>query len=580
MSLLNNQRKADIISGIYQDLEEILMKNIVRHIKDYGKPIDSDDWQLQKLAEIGKLNKENIKLIVQQSGIANSEAELLLFEASQEAIKQLEPGLQKAMRDGLLHNAKPVEKSKNIKRVIDTLQKQATDTLNLCNTKMLYKAREVYKSLVQNICFTAKEIEKKQEFLDTMNEHAVNVVTGAVSRTQAVKDCIKQFNEKGIPAFVDKAGREWTPEAYVNMCMRNTARNVADEVQSERCKEYGCNLIEISAHSGARPKCAKDQGKIFDLNNKTGYTEDARGNKIRYYAWNTSSYGDPDGVLGINCGHHKYPFIPGVNIQRYFPIDEEENDKLYKATQVQRALERDVRKQKRECMLYKELGDDEAFEKSAVKLKSKEAKLKHYVNNNDGLHRRKDREQVVGFDKSVSSKAISANRKNKSRIAVKSIASLGENDIIVVDAKPGTAKYRKLKKQAIIKRGISEKKPIFTNDLFGKYASKIPKKDGYYDVIMHGAPKTVEFFGERTDAKTIAEIIKKRKDYNKESVRLLSCSTGKGEECFAQRLSDELKVEVEAPNDTIWAFNDGSYTIGKSQYSNTGKMIKFTPRKK
>ena len=231
-------------------------------------------------------------------------------------------------------------------------------------------------------------------------------------------------------------------------------------------------------------------------------------------------------------------------------------------------------------MLYKELGDDENFEKSADKLKFKEAKLKRYVNNNDGLHRRKDREQVVGFDKSVSSNAVRANRKNKSRIAVKSIASSGKNDIIVVDAKPGTAKYRKLKKQAIIKRGISEKKPIFTNDLFGKYASKIPKKDGYYDVVMHGAPKTVEFFGERTDAKTIAEIIKKRKDYNKESVRLLSCSTGKGEECFAQRLADELKVEVEAPNDTIWAFKNGSYTIGKQQYSNTGKMIKFTPRKK
>ena len=424
MSLLNNQRNADRVSGIYQDLEENLMKNIIRHIKDYDKPIDSDDWQLQKLAEIGKLNKENIILIAQQSGIANTESETILFEASQEAIKQLEPGLQKAMRDGLLRNAKPVEKSKNIKRVIDTLQKQATDTLNLCNTKMLYKAREAYKSLVQNICFTAKEIEKKQEFLDVMNEHAVNVVTGAVSRTQAIKDCIKQFNDKGIPAFVDKAGREWTPEAYVNMCMRNTARNVADEVQSERCKEYGCNLIEISSHSGARPKCAKDQGKIFDLDNRSGYTEDARGNKIRYYAWNTSSFGDPDGILGINCGHHKYPFIPGVNIQRYFPIDEEENDKLYKATQVQRALERDVRKQKRECMLYKELGDDENFEKSAVKLKSKEAKLKHYVNNNDGLHRRKDREQVVGFDKSVSSKAVSSNKKAYRKF----VKSIGEKN--------------------------------------------------------------------------------------------------------------------------------------------------------
>lgn len=411
MSLLSNQLMADSVSGIYQDLEELLMQNIVRHIKDYGKPIDSDDWQLQKLAEIGKLNKENIQIIAQQAGISQTAAERMLNEAAQESIKQLEPCLQNAAKDGLLHTAVDVDKSKNIKQTVNVIQSQAKDTLNLCNTNMLYKARDAYKNLVQNICSTSKEIEQKQDFIDLMNKSAANTVIGAESRTQAVRNCIKKFNEKGIPAFVDKAGREWTPEAYVNMCMRNTAKNVADEVQSERCKEYGCNLIEISSHSGARPKCSKDQGKIFDLDNGSGYTEDARGKKIRYYPWNSSSYGEPDGILGINCRHHKHPFVPGVNIKTYFPVDKEENDKLYEQTQVQRALERYVRKQKRECMLYDELGDTEAFEKAAVKLKSKEAKLKNYVDRNDNLHRRKDREQVVGFDKSISSKVVNTNKK-------------------------------------------------------------------------------------------------------------------------------------------------------------------------
>lgn len=424
MSLLNNQLMADSVAGIYQDLEELLMRNIVRHIRDYGKPIDSDDWQLQKLAELGALNKENIRIIAQQAGISQTAVERMLNEAAQESIKQLEPCLQNAAKDGLLHTAVDVDKSKNIKRTVEALQTQAKDSLNLCNTNMLYKARDAYKNLVQNICSASKEIEQKQDFIDLINKNVSNTVIGAESRTRAVRSCIKQFNEKGIPAFVDKAGREWTPEAYVNMCMRNTVKNVADEVQSERCKEYGCNLIEISSHSGARPKCAKDQSKIFDLNNGGGYTEDARGKKIRYYPWNSSSYGEPDGILGINCRHHKYPFVPGVNIKTYFPIDEEENDRLYEQTQVQRALERDVRRQKRECMLYDELGDTEAFEKAAVKLKSKEAKLKNYVDSNDNLHRRKDREQVVGFDKYISSKAVSANKNAYKKF----VESVGEKD--------------------------------------------------------------------------------------------------------------------------------------------------------
>ena len=47
-------------------------------------------------------------------------------------------------------------------------------------------------------------------------------------------------------------------------------------------------------------------------------------------------------------------------------------------------------------------------------------------------------------------------------------------------------------------------------------------------------------------------------------VRLLSCETGKGEECFAQLLADELQVEVSAPNDILWARIDHSFTIGAS----------------
>ena len=35
--------------------------------------------------------------------------------------------------------------------------------------------------------------------------------------------------------------------------------------------------------------------------------------------------------------------------------------KLYKQTQVQRALEREVRKQKRECMMLDAAGDQEGF---------------------------------------------------------------------------------------------------------------------------------------------------------------------------------------------------------------------------
>ena len=349
MSLLKNQRAAEPIEGIYQDLETVLMQNIARHLRDWKQPIDTDRWLMQKLAEIGKLNQENIKLIARTSGISQKAAEQMLNQMAAEAISLMEPCLQYLANQNLVENLPNPQKSKNVRQAVNNLKSQAKDTLNLCNTTMLYKAKTVYKKLVQSVAREAGEIQNKQEFLDILNKYGSSVVVGIESRHQAMIKCIREFNQKGIPAFVDKKGREWTPEAYVNMCMRNTARQTAEEVQTARCKDAGINLIQIDSHSGARPKCAKDQGKIFSLDNTSGETQDLYGKKIKYYPWNTSSYGKPDGILGINCKHHKWPFVPEVNIQRYLPTEDfEENNRLYKQTQVQRALERDVRKQKRD----------------------------------------------------------------------------------------------------------------------------------------------------------------------------------------------------------------------------------------
>ena len=411
MNLLENQQAAETIDGIYQDLEALLMQNIIRHCQDYGQPIATDEWLLQKLAEIGKLTKEHIQIIAQSTGISQTAVEQMLNEAAEKALDQVEPALAYITREGLAGEDVNLHKSKNIQNTMNSMRNQAKDTLNLCNTTMLYKSRDAFRMLVNQIASDSSEIAEKQAFIDDMNKHASAVTIGAESRHQAMRRCIKDFNEKGIPAFVDKAGREWTPEAYVNMAMRNTAKSTADEVQSARCRDYGVHLIEISSHSGARPKCAKDQGKIYDLDNGSGYTTDANGRKVRYYPWNSTSYGEPDGILGINCTHHKFPFWPGVSLQTYFPVeDQDASDRLYKQTQVQRALERDVRKQKRLCMLYDEIGDEEAFQNASVTLKSKEAKLRSYVDGNDQLHRRKDREQVVGFDRSISSKAVAAKK--------------------------------------------------------------------------------------------------------------------------------------------------------------------------
>ena len=424
MNLLDNQSKAEEIDRMYMDLEDRLLQSIIEHLKDYEQPIDSDTWLMQKLAEIGKLNAQNIKLIKEQSGMTQEAINHMLLGAAEEAIDAIDPGLRKLAKKNLVEDGVEASKSKNISQVMETILGQSKDILNKTNTVMSYMAKDAYTKLVFDINLKAKEIANKLSFLKELGDEATAATIGIKSRQEAMISCIKKFSERGIPAFIDKAGREWTPEAYVNMNIRNTIKNTAEEVQTARCKDFGVNLISIDSHSGARPKCAKDQGKIFDLNNGSGEVEDARGRKVKYYPWNSSSYGEPDGILGINCRHHKHPFIPGVNIHRYFSTEDmDENNKLYKQTQKQRQLEREVRKQKRECVLMKGLVNAEEMDKAATKLKHKQNRLEAYIENHKELHRRKDRERVVGYDKDISAKVNGINRRKTKHKVTKGEAS-------------------------------------------------------------------------------------------------------------------------------------------------------------
>ena len=154
----------------------------------------------------------------------------------------------------------------------------------------------------------------------------------------------------------------------------------------------------------------------------------------------------------------------------------------------------------------------------------------------------------------------------------------------IIEKRPYEIAKSREKRLEIIKRGIKEKRPVFSYDTdknkFPSYSQKVPKKEGFYDVATHGADTFVDFFGENIDAYTLANIIRNRKDYIKGmNIRLLSCSTGNTDNtgnCFAQLLANELGVQVEAPTDILFVFPNGNYHVG---VRSDGIMKIFYPRK-
>lgn len=373
--------------------------------------------------------------------------------------------------------------------------------------------------------------------------------------------------EKGIPAFVDKSGREWSPEAYVNMDIRATVKNTALDAQFEVMDEFEQDVFEVSSHPGSRLKCRPWQGKLISRSGRTTEITDINGKKYKVIPLSQTSFGEPDGLFGINCGHRPRGVSDGLFRKSSVEYDDEEDKELYNKVCKQRELERKVRKSKTEADMLEAAGDTEGAKEVRKRAAEQNKQLKAYCEGN-GLKYRTDRVKTYG---SVKPKAASG-----AKSAAKPLTFAANGDTI----KPYEIPVTRQEVKDMVKRSDSLLKPIFAEDTsdnkFATNVSMVKPEKGKYDIALHGSDKSAEFFGKPIDAYTLAKIIKSRKDYKVGTpIRLLSCNTGNTNEtgnCFAQLLANELHTTVYAPTEKIYVNPDGSFVIGKK---GDGEMKNF-----
>jgi len=152
----------------------------------------------------------------------------------------------------------------------------------------------------------------------------------------------------------------------------------------------------VSSHAAARPLCAPYQGKFYSLSGKAGTITDAYGKEYTYEPLSSTSYGEPAGLFGINCGHTFRGVEDGLFVNNEEIYDEKENSEEYEKVQKQRALERDIRKNKMKRDALKAAGDDEGAREYDLKVRQGNKRMNEYCAEN-GLAVRKDRTQVYGY---------------------------------------------------------------------------------------------------------------------------------------------------------------------------------------
>ena len=209
-------------------------------------------------------------------------------------------------------------------------------------------------------------------------------------------DAVRKMVTNGLTGFIDHGGHRWSAEAYTAMDIRTTAYNTSRAAVWETNQNFGNDLYLVSYHNGARPLCYPWQNKVISSTNHARVVKDLDGNDIQVYAQNETSYGEPAGLFGINCKHYPTPFIPGVSVaydQSEIPSGKE-NEKVYQQTQQQRALERQIREQKRDLLMAKAQGAPDAEIKALrQKVRDTDDQIDAFCDET-GLPRRQNREGV------------------------------------------------------------------------------------------------------------------------------------------------------------------------------------------
>ncbi|MBZ6205818.1 RHS repeat protein [Streptomyces olivaceus] len=123
-------------------------------------------------------------------------------------------------------------------------------------------------------------------------------------------------------------------------------------------------------------------------------------------------------------------------------------------------------------------------------------------------------------------------------------------------------------------------KLVLATDQFGINASKASPKEGYYDVIIHGAKDNFAFTSrstERVSHRDVANLVRNDPGWDGSPIRLIACNAGSCGATSGQNLSNALGVDVLAPTEIVWARMNGVLRVSAKPYGKTGEWKLLRP---
>ena len=369
------QKTANSIINIYSELEDRIFNIIIKALKQSRfQDVAKEDvllWQVNQLSKMGTLNDKVIDLLASYTGETQEAIEQLIKRNGVKIVDEVDRELERMVR-------KSIPVSDDVGKIIDSLIRQTFQDLNNNVNQTL-----ITTNFNENAVMRAYQAILKQSTLESM--------AGLKTHEKAIRDNVYKMVDMGIKSgFVDKAGREWSMEAYSRTVIQSTSHRTFNDLRLKRMEDFDCVTALMSSHPSARKACATIQGDWVLVVPKNKAPDEFKHLPSIY----DHGYGDPDGTQGINCKHILYPGRPDINTNNQPQYDADEAQENAEIQQKQRKLERDIRYQKKRMNAALELEDPETEQMCKQVISNKQKQLRELINDNEFLVRDYSREQV------------------------------------------------------------------------------------------------------------------------------------------------------------------------------------------
>ena len=328
------QKVPNRMVNLYAQAEADILADMARRIVQYDFWIPAAEHQAKMLEEAGMTREEILKRLKRLTGKSQKELKELMQEAGTVALQSDDEVYRRA---GL--EPSPVAASDDLQKVLQAGYDKTSGTF-------------------QNLTLTTARTAT-QQFERALDRAYMQITMGGMDYNTAIRSAIKQLSADGVGAIRYPSGKVDSVEVAVRRAAITGVNQTALRLQDARADEMGCDLVEVSAHSGARPSHQAWQGQIYSRSGKSKKYPDFV---------KATGYGTGEGLGGWNCSHSFRPWFEGMSrtyskelLEEYEAKDFEYNGKKmteYEALQEQRHIERQIRRWKREQNAMKAAGLD------------------------------------------------------------------------------------------------------------------------------------------------------------------------------------------------------------------------------